>query len=187
VKVRSGEGEEAKGGSDMWCLSIPGDPVWWQAIAGVAQALLAAAILLATRRYVKLTGSLVGLQSDVIVLQKQAAQRELYDRRVMIYDKTMAFLAKFAGSLTVEFGDIQQLYRDTREAEYLFEADVCKFITEVAEKASENRAMKAVHDTDQDRINRCNELDNWLASTAWEKAKDVFGHYLRIVEPAPRD
>jgi hypothetical protein len=54
-------------------ISLPGDPAWWQAFAGVAQVLLALAIFWVTRKYVNLTGDMVKLQADVLDRQKYGA------------------------------------------------------------------------------------------------------------------
>src|ERR1700722_4121073 len=101
-----------------------GDPAWWQAIAALLQGAVAIALLCLTRKYVTLTNDLVKLQADIVTLQKDAVRRELYERRVKVYDCTMALLAGFARDVRVEFADIQSFFRDTREAEFLFEGDV---------------------------------------------------------------
>ena len=167
-------------------ISLPGDPAWWQAFAGVAQVLLALAIFWVTRKYVNLTGDMVKLQTDVLALQKQGEQRELYDRRVRIYDNLMGFLARFARDMKIEFSTIIELYRDTREAEFLFGTEVPAFIDEVAKAANELWTLRpdnAIATGDQPRVNRIHELERWLVTTAFEQAKTLFGRYLKLTDP----
>jgi hypothetical protein len=84
-----------------------------QAFTGVVQILLASALIWVTWRYVRLRGALVKLQADIVDLQKQGERRELFDRRVKVYESVMAFLAAFAQDVKVELPAIMQFYRDT--------------------------------------------------------------------------
>ena len=166
-----------------WCLSLPGDPAWWQAFAGVAQAILAVALFYVTHKYVKLTAELVRLQADVATMQKQAERRELYDRRVKVYDVLMSFLALFARDMKIELQAIIQLYRDTREAEFLFGSEIPEFIKLAATAAHEHRSLRpdaAIAAGDVKKMERINEVENWLAGKALEEAKEKFGRYLRL-------
>jgi len=159
-----------------WCVDLPGDPAWWQALAGILQAAFAIAIFVVTRRYVKLTGDLVTLQGEVIALQRQTAQRELYDRRVKVYDTTRTFMAKFSRDVKIEFRDIQELLRDTREAEFLFEKDATGFIDELWHKANEHRVRSTQSPLGLEA------LEEWLMVTSYQDAKRIFGRYLKIAE-----
>ncbi len=165
---------------------FPGDPAWWQAFGGIAQAFLALAVFWVTRKYVSLTADLVKLQADVVKLQKQGEQRNLYDRRVRVYDCLMGFLAAFARDAKTDFESIMQLYRDTREAEFLFGSEIPAFIEQVAKTANEHRSLRpdsAYAAGDQHRIDRIGEVEGWLAVRAFEEAKEKFGPYLRLTEP----
>jgi hypothetical protein len=55
----------------------------------------------------------------IVNLEKQGDSRELYDRRVNVYHTVREFLAQFARDVKVDLQTILQLYRDTREAEFL--------------------------------------------------------------------
>ena len=163
----------------QWCLSLPGDPAWWQAFAGIVQAILAIAIFAVTYKYVRLTGALVNLQ-------KQAERREQYERRIKIYDAVMSFLAKFATDMKAELQEITGLNRDTREADFLFGQEVPDLISKVARTALEHRTLrvtKAIELGDVEKIKRNAGLEEWLTTTAWKDAKEVFGRYLKLGEP----
>ena len=169
-----------------WYARLPGDPAWWQAFAGIAQVVLAAALFWITRKYVALTADLVRLQADVVKLQKQSEQRDLYERRVKVFDCTMGFLAAFARDVKIELEPIMQLYRDTREAEFLFGPDVPAFIEKVGKTAHEHRSLRpdtAYATGDQKRIDRITGVEGWLSGPAFEQAKEVFGRYLRLADP----
>jgi hypothetical protein len=125
----------------LWCVFLFGDPAWWQAFAAIAQVLLALALLFVTLRYVGLTGELVKLQADIVKLEKKSNQRELYDRRLKVYESVMAFLGGFAQDVKVELSGIMQLYRDTRDAEFLFGDEIPKYIEHVAKTAHEYRVL----------------------------------------------
>ncbi len=162
------------------------DPAWWQAFAAIAQVVLAGALFWITRRYVKLTADLVKLQQEMGNMQQQAERRELYDRRIVIYHDVMKFLAEFARHLKIDFQQIMQLYRDTREAELLFFPEIQEFIDEVAKTANEIwtlQANDAIASGDQTRLNRIHELRNWLVAPAFEQAKTLFGRYLKLTDP----
>src|SRR5260370_42649605 len=124
-----------------WCVDLPGDPAWWQALAGLFQAVFAAAIVFVTQRYVGLTNRLVTSQEQVaaiqehvvksqanlvklkeqvvrsqeelVTLQKQAVKRELYDRRLKVFLSILAFIAQFARELKIALPDVHQLLSDT--------------------------------------------------------------------------
>lgn len=175
-----------------WYSSLFADPGWWQAFVGIVQAfvgivqgVLAFAIFRVTRKYVLLTADLVKLQADVVKLQKQGEQRGLYDRRVKVYDSLMGFLSEFAREMKIDFPPIMQLYRDTREAEFLFGPEIPEFIDHVAKRAGEHRVLQTenVYEAgDQQKINEIQEVEGWLAITASKEAKDKFGRYLRLAE-----
>jgi hypothetical protein len=171
-----------------WCISLPGDPAWWQAATGLFQALLALAIWRVTRRYVDLTAELVRLQADVVRLQKQTERRELYDRRLRVYDATKSFLAEFARSMEIDIPAILQLYRDTREAEFLFEPAATDLIQEIAKRASEHRTIRMTHQdpiADQTALNRMHELESWLVETAFAETRRIMGRDLELNQPGP--
>lgn len=167
-------------------MGVIGDPAWWQAVAALLQGAVAIALLCLTRKYVNLTDNLVKLQADVVTLQSNAVRRELYERRLKVYDCTMALLARFARDVRVEFADIQTFFRDTREAEFLFDRDVVAFLEQVVKNLNEHWQLR--EDTeDQARLNSRNKLELWLVSTAFDEAKGVFGRYLRVTENPAQD
>jgi hypothetical protein len=160
-----------------WCVSLPGDPAWWQAFAGFIQAVFALALFVVTKRYVTLTKA-------VVQLERQNLRLALYDRREQICTETMGFLANFVKDMKIEFTEIQSFLRDTREAEFLFEADVVDFLRELREKALEHHAKSVTYEKthNQELLNRVHKLEGWLAETAWAEAKRIFGRYLRLAE-----
>lgn len=168
-----------------WYISLPGDPAWWQAVAGLLQAGFAVAIFVVTRRYVALTHDLVRLQADVVKLQKDTERRELYDRRIEVYEKCMAFLSSFLRDMKFEFEDIVAFLRDTRRAEFIFDADVKALLDQIYAKANDHRSLSRVPELRRTREqnDRINQAEQWLVVTAFEEAKQIFGRYLRLVEP----
>jgi hypothetical protein len=165
---------------------LPGDPAWWQAFTGLIQAILAFAVFYVTHKYVRLTAQLVQLQASVVALQQQSERRESYERRVEVYDALMTFLAEFIRDAGVEFSSIQRLYRDTRQAEFLFASEIPAFIEKVARAANEHLALDpeaAAASGNAERLARAHELELWLVSPAVEEAKEKFGHYLRLTAP----
>jgi hypothetical protein len=168
-----------------WCLSLPGDPAWWQTGAAILQVGLALAIFLVTRRYVVLTADLVKLQADVVKLQKDTERRDLYKRRIKVYEKTMAFLGLFAQEMSLQLEEIIAFLRNTRQAEFLFDADVTTLLDEIYAKAHKHRSLSQVagpRRTDEQNA-QINEAEEWLTGTAFEATKRTFGRYLRLVEP----
>ena len=169
-----------------WCISLPGDPAWWQAASGLIQALLAFAILLVTRQYVCLTAKLVSLQADVVRLQEQGERLTLYDRRLQVYDATKSFLAAFGRDLTVDIPAVLQLYRDTREAEFLFEPAATKLIKRIADMALEHHKIRVTHGdpiVDQTALTRVHELDTWLMEAAPAETRRIMGRDLELNQP----
>jgi hypothetical protein len=166
-----------------WCLSLPGDPAWWQAFAGIVQAGLALAIFYVTRRYVNLTAQLVRLQGDIVNLEKQGKIRELYDRCVKVYDAVMNFLSEFARDLRADPPSIRHLNRDTREAEFLFEAEIPGLIETIRMKASQHYGLRPDNAASKD-LGQIEELEHWLTSQAFTEAKEKFGRYLKLAESA---
>lgn len=167
-----------------------GDPSWWQAFAGAAQALLAFAIFWATLRYVRLTKELVQLQAEIVKLQKQGERRELYDRRLKLYKGVMGFLGAFTPDFKIDTQAIIQLYRDTSEAEFLFDVEIANFIKEMAGKAGNYKSLRpeTVYQLgDLEKIARVEELQLWLGITAFDEAKRKFGQYLRLVDYEPTE
>jgi len=184
------EGRAGKRMSTSWCVSLPGDPAWWQAFTGVVQAVLAFAVFYVTRRYVELTGHLVTMQRDIVNLQKQAERRELYDRRLRIYNAVMSFLAKFAQDVKIDLQSIIQLHPDTRDADFLFGPEIPDLIKKIAQEAHRHRALRpdqAIATGDMERLHQIEEIENWLMVSAFEEAKAKFGVYLRLSEPAEVD
>ena len=96
-----------------WCLSLPGDPSWWQAVAGLLQVIFAAAVWWVTKRYANLTAQLVALTANLASVAEHAERRELYDQRMVVYQKLIGYMREFAGDLKASFQFAMAIYRDT--------------------------------------------------------------------------
>ncbi|HEY7390307.1 MAG TPA: hypothetical protein VH640_17455 [Bryobacteraceae bacterium] len=98
----------------------------------------------------------------------------------------MEFLSTFARDVKVELPAIMQLYRDTRDAEFVFGEEILKYIEQVAKTAHEYRVVnldKAIMSGDVAKIQRSNELEEWLVNQVFKEAKEKFGRYLKLTEP----
>jgi hypothetical protein len=154
------------------------------ALAALTQAIIAVMIWRVTSRYVTLTAEIKNLQAEVVALQKQGVKRELYGRRLEVYDRTMAFLAACVRDFRIDWPELIQFLRDTRDAEFLFEKDVVTFLGEVYRNASKHRTVSRARDQQsrQEDVDRLNEIESWLATTAVDQAKTTFGRYLRVAD-----
>src|ERR1039457_331739 len=159
-----------------------------QAVAAIVQSLFAVLIWFVTRRYVALTKNLVTASQSQLQLQRQTLRASLYEMRLKVFLATMEFLAHFAIEMRVEIPDVQKLLRETNEAEFLFEADVVDFVSEVRKKALEHRAKARGMDDSREAERRqglledVTQIENWLSSDAFELGKKRFLPYLRFSE-----
>jgi hypothetical protein len=61
---------------------------------------------------------------------------------VKVYDTLMAFLAILVRDLRVEVPTVMQLYRETREADFLFGPEIPDLIDRVAKSALEHHDVR---------------------------------------------
>ncbi len=156
-----------------WQHEWLGNFAWWQALAGVVQALVAFLLFRVTRDLATL-----GLFQSK--LQKQSLKIALFQKRLDAFLSLMRFLAKGNAELDQAF----QLLRDTNAAEFLFGPEVQAFIEKVYHHTVRIHSIEAQVNSGHDaaRIEALSSelapLQDWLASTAFREAKELFGPYL---------
>jgi hypothetical protein len=151
------------------------------AVAALLQVVVAVFIYCITARYVAVTKSLADLQAELARIEKENARRELFDRRVKVYDCVMSHLVNFAAKSKFEHAEVHQFWLDTRNAEFLFEADVTDFLSDVGGAAAEFRALQA--GPSGFAMHRQRALEQMFKTEFFDRARTVFGRYLHLGDP----
>lgn len=156
-----------------WQHEWLGSFAWWQAVAGLSQAILAFFLYRVTR-------DLAGLGLFQSRLQKQSLKIALFQRRLDTFLSLMSFLAK--GS--PEIPSAIQFLRETNTAEFLFGPEIDAFIQRVYSDAIKIHRLETslISEHDDRRrdalVNELTPLQLWFSSTAFAEAKELFRSYL---------
>jgi len=156
---------------DQWL----GNFAWWQAFAGVVQAVVAFFLFRVTCYLAK-----VGVFQSR--LQTQSLKISLFQKRLDTFLSVMGFLANGRAEPPTAI----QLRRDTITAEFLFDPEIEAFIDKVYTHAIKVNSLetKINSEGDPDRretlFREFNPLMEWLSVTAFTEAKALFGRYLVV-------
>ena len=71
---------------------------------------------------------------------------DLYDRRYKVYDATRKFLAVIQSHAAFSDSQLFEFYAGTSDVEFLFDADVVEFLTQIPKNAIEMRKHQKVYE-----------------------------------------
>jgi hypothetical protein len=118
-------------------------------------------------------------------------KRELYDRRLGVYQAVKVFLASIRPGLEINFDQILNFTKDTADSDFLFEGDeISQYISEIGLKATQLSSVEAQlktprHEVPPDKweklVHQQTKLRLWLAEQP-SNAKAKFRPYLTITE-----
>jgi hypothetical protein len=147
-------------------------------------------LVLVTAWYAWFTRSLVKEAQEARktqkALQEQQLKQDLWQKRLIIYDRAVAFLREFGPSVDKNRGRAAQLLTETKEAEFLFEPKVSALIVEIYRNANQWCDAKERLDLStgvQERQPACEDLDvavRWLQEDAFDSAQAQFRAYLKL-------
>lgn len=112
---------------------------------------------------------------------------DLFDRRLVIYQKTRDFLARRMALGKLEGSEIIEFAVNTRVSRWLFNPSVADYLEgEIAKKAMDinslNSELEALTDDAQRKknVSRQRELKDWLDKQLYEVIDVKFGEFLRL-------
>ncbi len=119
-------------------------------------------------------------------LQKQNLKHALYERRLQVYFGVLDYLHEWASDATDRQRGSAKLSLLQREAEFLFDEKVMKFIEDLITKGIRYSTLSLTIDrgvTESARleaaIEECSTLQEWNLSAAQE-ARELFNPYLQL-------
>jgi len=120
-------------------------------------------------------------------INKINLKKELYDKRLRIYQRINQYLINIIANGTVKREEIYSFYNDTIEVTFLFKNDIISIRDELYNKSLEfnkynrmiNGEIKVDEETRKKAIDKDGEIFQWF-NEQFDRVKNLFSKYLSV-------
>lgn len=120
---------------------------------------------------------------------RRDTRRELYERRLPVYNSVMEFISKVITNPDVKIEVCHTLLKETHEKSFLFETEVKDYIDELYNKGVELKKVNKMmgkfrndENKNEEYLKYCNKEEELLIwfSKQYDRSESIFGSYLKI-------